>query len=259
LAALARAAEHRIALNRADGLVRNNPFSCGGVAGEGSRRTTSVVMMKAVFPAMAIWLLLALVSVACVLLAGSQDHRNAYWVFTMGCWFVLDIYWALAARRIKPSVAGGKPRAPLLVAFVIYALYCLPLSSVPLLGERIVPHSVPLQALGALMCAFGVGFAIWSRRILAESWNAAVTRGENHSLVQRGPYAIVRHPIYFGLVIAVVGMVLALGEVRAVALLLGVEILLRKMGQEEQILRTAFPTEYPEYEYNVKRLLPWIW
>ena len=54
-------------------------------------------------------------------------------------------------------------------------------------------------------------------------------------------------------------MVLVLGEVRAFALLFGVEILLKKMGQEESILRTAFPSEYPKYELRVKKLLPWIW
>jgi protein-S-isoprenylcysteine O-methyltransferase Ste14 len=78
-------------------------------------------------------------------------------------------------------------------------------------------------------------------------------------LVQHGPYAIVRHPIYFGFLVAVVGMVLVLGEVRAFVLLFGIEILLKKMGQEEEVLRTAFPNEYPEYEQRVKRLLPWVW
>lgn len=215
--------------------------------------------MRAVLRATEIWLLLALVSVGWVFVSGAQDFWNGYWLFTMVCWLVLDIYWALAARHTKPVIGGGRQWRTWWVTFLIYALYCLPLSSVPILGQRIVPRFVPLQTLGALTCAFGVGFAIWSRRVLAGSWNAAVTRGEAHCLVQRGPYAIVRHPIYFGFLVAVVGMVIALGEVRAFALLFGVEILLKKIGQEESILRTAFPGEYPEYEQRVKRLLPWIW
>jgi protein-S-isoprenylcysteine O-methyltransferase Ste14 len=215
--------------------------------------------IRAVLHATEIWLLLAMVSFGCIFFGRVQGDWNVCWLFTIGCWLVLDIYWALAARRTKRVIADGKKWTTWLVTFLIYSLYCLPLSSVPLLGQRVVPRYIPLETLGALLCAFGVGFAIWSRHVLAGSWNAAVICGQGHSLVQRGPYAIVRHPIYFGFLVAVVGMLLALGEVRAFVLLFGVEILLNKMGQEETILRTAFPSQYPEYEQRVKRLLPWIW
>jgi chemotaxis protein MotA len=63
----------------------------------------------------------------------------------------------------------------------------------------------------------------------------------------------------FGMIGTVIGMVLVLGEIRAFALLFGIEFLLKKMGQEEHIMRTAFPKEYPEYEQRVKRLLPCVW
>ena len=177
----------------------------------------------------------------------------------MVCWAVLDIYWALAARGTKPPVAVRQSRLALLAAILIYALYCLPLSSIPLLGQRIVPRFAAAEIVGAFMCAFGVGFAIWARHVLAESWNAAVTLHERHALVQAGPYAIVRHPIYFGFLVAAVGMVLVLGEVRALVLLFGIEVLLKKMGHEESILRMTFPDQYPQYERRVKRLLPYVW
>jgi protein-S-isoprenylcysteine O-methyltransferase Ste14 len=215
--------------------------------------------MKAAQRASQIWLVVAILSLSCSAATGTNDYRNSYWLFAMGCWLFLDIYWAFAARHTKPVVAGGPKWTTLLTTFLIYALYCLPLSSVPLLGQRVLPDLITLQVLGALMCAFGVGFAIWSRHVLAGSWNAAVTRGEDHSLVQRGPYGIIRHPIYFGFLVAVIGMVMVLGEVRAFVLLFGVEVLLRKMGQEESVLRSAFPKQYPEYEQRVKRLVPWIW
>jgi len=218
-----------------------------------------IAAMRAVLRATEIWLLLALMSFVCVAFVGAHDYQNGYWLFTIGCWFVLDFFWALAARHTRPVVTGTPNWRMLLVTIVIYALYCLPLSSIPLLGQRIIPHSAALQRLGAVLCALGVGFAIWSRHVLADSWSAAVTRGEDHSLVQRGPYAIVRHPIYLGFIVAVVGMLFVLGEVRVFAPMFGIEILLKKMGQEESILRIAFPSEYPEYEQRVKRLLPWVW
>ena len=215
--------------------------------------------MSAVLRATEIWLLLAVAALGCSFIAGADDYRDGYWLAAIACWLVLDVYWAWAARHTKRAIPSGPRQTRWLVTFLVYALYCLPLSSVPLLGRQVVPAFTTIRTLGALMSASGVGFAIWSRHVLAGSWKASVTCGENHSLVQRGPYAIVRHPIYFGFLVAVAGMVLALGEVRAFALLLGVGILLRKMGQEESALRVAFPNQYPEYERRVKRLLPWIW
>ena len=215
--------------------------------------------LKAISRAATIWLLIAAILLGSVLIGGVHGPWNYYWLFTMVCWAVLDLYWALAARSTKPAVAVRQNHLALLVMMLIYALYCMPLSSIPLLGQRVLPRYVALQMLGALMCAFGVGFAIWARRVLSKSWNATVARGEGQSLVKCGPYAIVRHPIYFGFLIAVVGMVLVLGEIRAFALLFGVEFLLKKMGQEEHVMRTAFPKEYPEYEQRVKRLLPCVW
>ncbi|WP_406701119.1 methyltransferase family protein [Singulisphaera sp. Ch08] len=122
-----------------------------------------------------------------------------------------------------------------------------------------MPRLAAWELLGAILCAFGVAFAIWARHVLAENWNAAATARGGLTLVQSGPYAVVRHPIYLGLLAGIAGMILALGEVRALVLLFGVEALLRKMSQEESILRAKFPTEYPQYERRVKRLLPWIW
>ena len=216
-------------------------------------------MLKAILRAAEIWLLLAVIFVGSILVGGVHGPWNYYWLFTMVCWAVLDIYWALAARGTKPAVAVRQNHLALLARMLIYALYCLPLSSIPLLGQRVVPRFAVVEILGAFMCAFGVGFAVRARHVLAESWNSAVTLQEGQALVQDGPYAIVRHPIYFGFLVAAVGMVFVLGEVRGLVLLFGIEVLLKKMGHEESILRTTFPDQYPEYERRVKRLLPHVW
>jgi protein-S-isoprenylcysteine O-methyltransferase Ste14 len=217
------------------------------------------ITFKAILGAAEIWLLLAAIFLGSILVGAAHGPWNYYWFFTMVCWAVLDIYWALAARDVKPAVAVRQNRLKLLAGMLILALYCLPLSSIPLLGQRVMPRFAAVEILGAFMCAFGVGFAMWARHVLARDWNAAVTLREGHTLVQDGPYTMVRHPIYFGFLVAAVGMVLVLGEVRALVLLFGVEILLKKMGHEESILRATFPDEYPTYERRVKKLLPRIW
>jgi len=77
--------------------------------------------------------------------------------------------------------------------------------------------------------------------------------------VQAGPYAMVRHPIYLGFLVAAVGMFLVLGEVRALVCFCHTAQCFQKMKSEESVLRAAYPDEYPEYERRVKRLVPCIW
>jgi protein-S-isoprenylcysteine O-methyltransferase Ste14 len=122
-----------------------------------------------------------------------------------------------------------------------------------------MPRFEALEILGAVTCAVGVGVAIWSRRVLAESWSPVVALRDFHALVRAGPYAIIRHPIYFGFMMSAVGMILVLGEIRALVLLFDIGVFFRRLKPEEGILRAKYPNEYPEYERRVKRLLPCIW
>jgi protein-S-isoprenylcysteine O-methyltransferase Ste14 len=62
----------------------------------------------------------------------------------------------------------------------------------------------------------GVAFAIWARVTLGANWSGVITVKEGHTLVRRGPYRIVRHPIYTGLLIAVAGTALTFGSVHAI-------------------------------------------
>src|SRR4030095_6712684 len=116
----------------------------------------------------------------------------------------------------------------------------LPRTSLRLLGQRLVPDVVSLEVLGALMCAGGVGFAIWARCILSENWKPAATLQERHTLVRTGPYAIVRHPIYLGFLVTWLGMFLVLGEARALVCFWHVQAILQRMSAEESILRAAY-------------------
>lgn len=210
-------------------------------------------------PVVQIWFSVTIIFTVCLLTGVVHGPWNYCWLFTLGCWAVLDIDWALTARHAQPPMPGRPNRLAPTAIGLVYALYCLPLSSVTLLGQRIVPRILWLEIFGAFACALGIGFAMWARYVLDASWNAEVRPKEGSQLVQHGPYTIVRHPIYFGFLLAVVGMIIALGEFRAFALAFGVEILLIKMGKEERGLRAKFPVEYPRYELGTKRLLPLIW
>jgi protein-S-isoprenylcysteine O-methyltransferase Ste14 len=227
---------------------------------QSNKRAMSTTPITAIWPVIRLWLVVSLLFLGCIVVVGrTQIELNVWWLLTIGCWFVLDLYWAAAASRTNMDVHGQPKPMPLLTMLLIYSLYCLPLSSVPIIGQRILPDYEPLRAFGAMLCAFGVTFAIWSRRVLAENWQAGVQPGDGNLLVQHGPYSIIRHPIYFGWLTAAIGMILALGELRAVVVLFGIQALLRKMPREENNLKGAYLNQYPAYEQRVSRLVPWIW
>jgi protein-S-isoprenylcysteine O-methyltransferase Ste14 len=180
---------------------------------------------------------------------------------TAVCWLTADLYWIVSARHAKRTVAvGQKPsaRKVYLVFLVLgFALYYLPLSSVPVLGWRVIPKSGVQGLGGVVVCAAGVSFAIWARHVLGSNWSGAVTLKQDHALIQEGPFGLVRHPIYLGILAAMAGTSIAVGEVRAFLPLLNVIGIWNKITAEEVLLRKAFPDAYPVYEKKVKKLIPW--
>lgn len=122
-----------------------------------------------------------------------------------------------------------------------------------------VGHVSPQWRFWAQPCVPRVGFAIWSRHVLARSWNHLATLRDGHALLTQGRYSIVRHPIYFGFILLAIGLIVVLLEVRALVLLVDIVVFFRKIKPEESILRATYPKQYPEYEKRVKRLFPCTW
>ncbi|MDE2051140.1 MAG: isoprenylcysteine carboxylmethyltransferase family protein [Gammaproteobacteria bacterium] len=103
----------------------------------------------------------------------------------------------------------------------------------------------------------GCSFAIWARVALGSNWSGRPTVKAGHELVVSGPYALTRHPIYTGILIAAFGTALAdLQWRRALGVLLVTLALLVKIRQEERLMIEAFPESYPGYQRRVKALIP---
>jgi len=125
------------------------------------------------------------------------------------------------------------------------------------LATRFLPPSSDLALAGFAITSLGCAFAVWARLTLGGNWSGQVTVKANHELVTKGPYALARHPIYTGLVLASIGTTIAEGEMRCVlGIILIVLAFMIKMSQEEKLMTQTFPEEYPRYRQRVKALFP---
>jgi protein-S-isoprenylcysteine O-methyltransferase Ste14 len=120
---------------------------------------------------------------------------------------------------------------------------------------------VPLArgAVGLSVTMTGVAFSIRARLTLGRNWSGTVQVKENHELVRRGPYRIVRHPIYSGLLLAMLGTAIAFGGWLGY---LGFAVVLfawkQKSLTEERFMSEQFGDDYACYKAKVKALIPGV-
>jgi protein-S-isoprenylcysteine O-methyltransferase Ste14 len=138
-------------------------------------------------------------------------------------------------------------------------LIAAPRVPIALLSVPIVPRSIALFGCGVILTAAGLAFTVWARVHLAGNWSGVVTLKEGHTLVRDGPYRYVRHPIYTGLLLALIGSAIARDEWRGVlAVALAFVALWRKLGLEERWLTEIFGDEYRRYRREVRALIPFV-
>ena len=180
-----------------------------------------------------------------------------------GCaWGALVLVWAGGWHLSKPTsrTAAGlnslTPYLPVLIGVALILMHVLPESWIK---EPLWPRSFALDAAGLAVTVLGAVFAIWSRVTLGRNWSSVPQVKEQHELVVKGPYRIVRHPIYTGLILAFAGTGLA--KDKGIWLFLVVLIFASywlKIRVEERLMMETFPDEYPEYRRRVKALIPGI-
>lgn len=180
-----------------------------------------------------------------------------------GLWLAWLLFWAVArALRTKPVLRRESLASRLthqLPLVIGVALLAGPRLADAALGARFLPRSVIGFWLGVALLGAGLLFAVAARIRLAGNWSNTVTLKQDHSLVRDGPYRWVRHPIYSGLLLAVLGTAVAIGEWRgllALALITGAAC--RKLTIEEQFMQDAFGVEYAAYRRQVAALIPGI-
>jgi protein-S-isoprenylcysteine O-methyltransferase Ste14 len=134
-----------------------------------------------------------------------------------GLWITFIAIWLLGAMRVKRAarrISGRARMLQILLAIAGAVLLFDPSLGIGFLASRFLPENATVAYLGLAMTAGGLAFAVWARFILGQNWSGQITLKEGHELIVRGPYALVRHPIYSGILLGLLGTAFCVDQVR---------------------------------------------
>jgi len=178
-----------------------------------------------------------------------------------GMWLAFILFWVFEATRAKRRAKGSA--LPNLIRILVLAAIALSLRV--FLGSHLVRQAVgpiatsPVVAIaGAVVCALGIGIAFWARVYLGRNWGMPMSLREGHELVTSGPYAYVRHPIYSGIFLALIGTSVVEGRWWFVFLAVFFAYFVYAAVVEERTMREQFPKDYPAYVRRTKMLVPFV-
>jgi protein-S-isoprenylcysteine O-methyltransferase len=178
------------------------------------------------------------------------------------CWGVFAVVWLLAAIFTKRTVyrenRGQRLRYVIPIVIGCYLLFRGYRLASPF-NVRIIPQTDAILLAASVLCVCGLGFCFWARTVLGSNWSGTVTLKEKHELIVRGPYRLVRHPIYTGLLAMALATALQLGHLGGIMgfILIFVSLWI-KSSHEEEVMGKQFPEQYPAYRERVKRIIPFI-
>lgn len=118
--------------------------------------------------------------------------------------------------------------------------------------------NAPLNILGLLLAAAGVGLAVWARFYLGSNWGMPMSLRQGHELVTTGPYALLRHPIYTGILLAAIGSSL-INLWWLVLFFTSAIYFTYSTRVEDKDMAEHFPETYGAYHARTYRLIPFVW
>ena len=179
-----------------------------------------------------------------------------------GCWIIFLVVWIVSAfsskRNLKSIYWWRSPwlRVAVFLLFYIFLWHRVVL----LVGStaNILPPNIIVATVGLILTAAGIAFAIWARFYLGRNWGMPMSLKVDRELVSNGPYKYVRHPIYSGMLLAMIGSAFVAGPWWLVVLVLFFVYFIYSANAEEKMLTKELPEAYPAYKKHTKMLIPFV-
>ncbi|MGE5326727.1 MAG: methyltransferase family protein [Deltaproteobacteria bacterium] len=180
----------------------------------------------------------------------------------LAIWWGFIIIWMgaalFASRAVKRQSWSGRLVTLALGSIPFFLLFSTRLR-LGVLAERLYPDRRVVAPGGLALTLAGMSLTMWARYILGRNWSAMVTIKRDHRLIRTGPYAMIRHPIYSGLLLALLGTAFVVGEVRGfLAVVFAFVAWFVKSRAEERFLREEFGEEYEAYRRHTYAFVPYL-
>jgi protein-S-isoprenylcysteine O-methyltransferase Ste14 len=175
-------------------------------------------------------------------------------------WIAFYSYWAISALSAKKTARKERSWTSRSVRLGLILLILVVVRLTPV-RRIVVVHSSNRAAgiLGLLICIVGLSFAVWARVHLGKNWGVPMSLREGHELVTSGPYRYVRHPIYSGILLGLLGSGLAAGWPWFLPLITVFPFFIYSARVEERLMMRQFPEAYPEYRKRTRTLIPFVY
>jgi protein-S-isoprenylcysteine O-methyltransferase Ste14 len=180
--------------------------------------------------------------------------RTVELIFAVG-WAAFWLYWLLAAFSMKRGRVSWSHEGRIRVVIIVLAIVLVRLGV--LRGHRATTDPWR-EAVGLALFGLGLAFAVWARVHIGRNWGTPMTQKNDPELVTSGPYRLVRHPIYSGILVAGIGTAMALSWFWLAPVGLAGIYFIYSAAVEERYLAEQFPDSYPAYKRSTKMLVPFV-
>ena len=185
-----------------------------------------------------------------------------YEAFFPVVWILFLLYWQIKAAKTKATQRLEPAASRILRVFIfLIAIALLSITRIPLPWLYLQLWKVGFWPfwLGAAIAIAGILFAVWAREHLGSNWSRSVTIKQDHELIATGPYALVRHPIYTGILAGFLGMAISISQVRGLIVFVLIFFAFWiKLRMEEQWMRSQFGERYATYSHRTAALVPYL-
>jgi len=184
-----------------------------------------------------------------------------WWIVAL--WVIFVVYWAVAAisarRGLKRSAFRGSMKLRVTLMVVIVAAVVLTRRSSALHALQLgVFWSIPAAISGAIIATLGAVLAFTARAAIGRNWGTPGMQRTDTDLITSGPYALIRHPIYSGILLMMVGTAIGLIVAWWLVAAAAAVYFVYSARAEERYMCERFPDAYPGYRARTRMLVPFL-